>query len=96
MNNFKFLSTNENTMFDYSVITRARSYVSHFLDCVRTFGFANRQLTFRSGTFYITEFDYDSNEDSYYTTLIYCFREYKATFRYRDDLLMSINVSTRY
>ena len=96
MNHFKFLSKNENTLFDNSVITRARSYITHFLDCVRAFGFANRQLAFRSGTFYITEFDYDSIEDIYYTTLIYCFQEYKATFRYRNDLLMSINVSTGY
>jgi len=94
MINFKFLSKNENTIFDESIITRARVYVSYFLDCIKTHGFANRQLTYRSGTFYIVEFEYDSDIDSYYTTVLYCLRNYKATFRYRDDLLMSVNVSS--
>lgn len=94
MNHFKFLSKNENTLFDYSVITRARTFIRHFLECQQTHGFANRQLAYSSGTFYITEFEYDSDIDSYYSTVIYLFRDYKATFRYRDDLLMSINVSS--
>lgn len=93
MNYFKFLSKNEEVLFDLSVIDAAREYVRHFLDCYRGHFFANRQHQFRNGVFYITEFEYDSDIDTYYITMIYRLGNNTATFRYREDLMMFVNVT---
>lgn len=89
---FKFLNKNENVMFGDGVITRAREFISHFINCHKSSGFANRQLSYQNGIFYLVEFEYVVEDDTYYSKIIYTLGEHKLIFRYRDDLMMSVHV----
>jgi len=95
--NFKFLSNNETILFNHLIIEACESYCySHIQNSINGLT-SNRQKRVNGlGTFFIIEFEFDSLENSYFTTILFSYETLehpRLTFRFKDERIMSLTLS---
>jgi hypothetical protein len=95
--NFKFLTNNENTLFNNRIINLCSDFFSMFIADYENNVASNRQLTIADlGTFYIIEFEHVLDMSSYFGTVIFVhqyFPSTKLTIYLRDNNIMSVTTS---
>ena len=94
---FKFLTNNENSLYDNRVITLCSDFFNQFIRNYENNVTSNRQLKIPDfGIFFITEFEHDLDMLSYFGSVVFLHENYpstKLTIRLRDNNIMSVTVA---
>lgn len=94
---FKFLQNNENVLFNNAIIRACENYYSLFLENKINGILTNRQHKKDGlGTFYITEYEHNFDDDSHYATIIFIYETLeipKLIFRFKNEKIMCLTLS---
>ena len=95
---FKFLSKNENVLFNQEIINSCKRFYIDFMERFNNHELLNRQQTIPNlGTLFLVDFEYDENERAFFGTINFLYESMehfpKMIIRFRDERIILVTLT---